>query len=276
MSAVHVPVLAAELIGLLDPQPGDIAIDCTFGGGGHARLLAQRLGRAARSSRSTATRSPRSASPSSRARCRARRASSAPRSPTRSRSCATRGYRPTTSTSISGCHRCRWIARARLLLLLRRAAGHAHGPRADAQRARGRQSLGPAQPRADPARLRGGAPAVRSPRRSSAGARCSSTRRRIWSRDLGDPGARALRRRYPAKRSFQALRIAVNDELDRSIAPCRSRGTACAWAECSPACRSTPWRTAASSASSSPARPAASARRTSRSASAVASLRPGC
>jgi 16S rRNA (cytosine1402-N4)-methyltransferase len=44
MPTVHVPVLAAELIELLDPQPGDTAIDCTFGGGGHARLLAQRLG----------------------------------------------------------------------------------------------------------------------------------------------------------------------------------------------------------------------------------------
>src|ERR1700730_1453226 len=40
----HVPVLAAELLQLLDPQPGQTAIDCTFGDGGHARLLAKRLG----------------------------------------------------------------------------------------------------------------------------------------------------------------------------------------------------------------------------------------
>ncbi|MGZ6708547.1 MAG: 16S rRNA (cytosine(1402)-N(4))-methyltransferase, partial [Solirubrobacteraceae bacterium] len=40
----HVPVLAAELIDLLDPQPGEVAVDCTFGGGGHARLVADRLG----------------------------------------------------------------------------------------------------------------------------------------------------------------------------------------------------------------------------------------
>ena len=40
----HLPVLAAELIELLDPQPGQTAIDCTFGDGGHARLLAGRLG----------------------------------------------------------------------------------------------------------------------------------------------------------------------------------------------------------------------------------------
>jgi 16S rRNA (cytosine1402-N4)-methyltransferase len=46
MTAVHIPVLAGELIGLLDPQPGQVAIDCTFGGGGHARLVARRLGSA--------------------------------------------------------------------------------------------------------------------------------------------------------------------------------------------------------------------------------------
>jgi 16S rRNA (cytosine1402-N4)-methyltransferase len=40
----HVPVLATELLELLDPQPGQTAIDCTFGDGGHARLLAARLG----------------------------------------------------------------------------------------------------------------------------------------------------------------------------------------------------------------------------------------
>jgi 16S rRNA (cytosine1402-N4)-methyltransferase len=40
----HTPVLAAELLALLDPQPGQTAIDCTFGDGGHARLLAERLG----------------------------------------------------------------------------------------------------------------------------------------------------------------------------------------------------------------------------------------
>ncbi len=42
----HVPVLATELLELLDPRPGQTAIDCTFGDGGHARLLAERLGSA--------------------------------------------------------------------------------------------------------------------------------------------------------------------------------------------------------------------------------------
>jgi 16S rRNA (cytosine1402-N4)-methyltransferase len=44
MTESHVPVLAGELIDLLDPAPGETAIDCTFGGGGHARLLAERIG----------------------------------------------------------------------------------------------------------------------------------------------------------------------------------------------------------------------------------------
>jgi 16S rRNA (cytosine1402-N4)-methyltransferase len=44
MTRTHVPVLAGELIDLLDPQPGETAIDCTFGGGGHARLVAGRIG----------------------------------------------------------------------------------------------------------------------------------------------------------------------------------------------------------------------------------------
>ncbi len=44
MTQTHIPVLAGELIDLLDPHPGEIAVDCTFGGGGHARLIAERIG----------------------------------------------------------------------------------------------------------------------------------------------------------------------------------------------------------------------------------------
>jgi 16S rRNA (cytosine1402-N4)-methyltransferase len=44
MTRAHVPVLAGELIEVLDPAPGMIAVDCTFGAGGHARLVAERLG----------------------------------------------------------------------------------------------------------------------------------------------------------------------------------------------------------------------------------------
>src|SRR5271168_4986597 len=45
--AGHTPVLAGELVAALgldrDPPPR-VAIDCTFGDGGHARLLTERLG----------------------------------------------------------------------------------------------------------------------------------------------------------------------------------------------------------------------------------------
>ncbi|HWF72252.1 MAG TPA: 16S rRNA (cytosine(1402)-N(4))-methyltransferase RsmH [Solirubrobacteraceae bacterium] len=44
MNQVHIPVLAGELIDLLDPREGDVAVDCTVGGGGHARLIAERIG----------------------------------------------------------------------------------------------------------------------------------------------------------------------------------------------------------------------------------------
>jgi len=44
MPRTHVPVLAGELIEALDPQPGQIAVDCTLGAAGHARLVADRIG----------------------------------------------------------------------------------------------------------------------------------------------------------------------------------------------------------------------------------------
>jgi 16S rRNA (cytosine1402-N4)-methyltransferase len=44
MSRSHVPVLASELIDLTAPAAGDVAVDCTFGAGGHARPVAERIG----------------------------------------------------------------------------------------------------------------------------------------------------------------------------------------------------------------------------------------
>jgi 16S rRNA (cytosine1402-N4)-methyltransferase len=44
MASDHKPVMADELLGLLSPEPGQIAVDCTFGGGGHARRVAEALG----------------------------------------------------------------------------------------------------------------------------------------------------------------------------------------------------------------------------------------
>jgi 16S rRNA (cytosine1402-N4)-methyltransferase len=42
--ARHVPVLAREVVALLDPQPGEIWVDATVGAGGHTRLIAERIG----------------------------------------------------------------------------------------------------------------------------------------------------------------------------------------------------------------------------------------
>ena len=48
MTPAHVPVLAAELVELIDPARGETAVDCTFGAGGHARLVAERIGASGR------------------------------------------------------------------------------------------------------------------------------------------------------------------------------------------------------------------------------------
>jgi 16S rRNA (cytosine1402-N4)-methyltransferase len=40
----HLPVLAPELTSLMAPAPGQTAVDCTFGAGGHARRIAEMLG----------------------------------------------------------------------------------------------------------------------------------------------------------------------------------------------------------------------------------------
>ena len=39
MTKTHVPVLAGELIELIDPHPGEVAVDCTVGGGGQTLRL---------------------------------------------------------------------------------------------------------------------------------------------------------------------------------------------------------------------------------------------
>jgi 16S rRNA (cytosine1402-N4)-methyltransferase len=44
----HVPVLATQVLHFLNPEPGQTIIDCTLGGGGHARLIADKLGPAGR------------------------------------------------------------------------------------------------------------------------------------------------------------------------------------------------------------------------------------
>ena len=39
----HLPVLPAEVLQALDPQPGQVLVDATVGAGGHSRLLAEKI-----------------------------------------------------------------------------------------------------------------------------------------------------------------------------------------------------------------------------------------
>jgi 16S rRNA (cytosine1402-N4)-methyltransferase len=41
---IHVPVLLDEVLEALDPRPGDVMVDATFGAGGHSRVIAERIG----------------------------------------------------------------------------------------------------------------------------------------------------------------------------------------------------------------------------------------
>src|SRR6516225_86789 len=40
----HRPVLLAEVLAVLEPRPGDVVIDCTLGGAGHAVELLRQIG----------------------------------------------------------------------------------------------------------------------------------------------------------------------------------------------------------------------------------------
>ena len=40
----HIPVMLDEVLHWLAPQPGQVLVDGTLGGGGHARAIAERVG----------------------------------------------------------------------------------------------------------------------------------------------------------------------------------------------------------------------------------------
>jgi 16S rRNA (cytosine1402-N4)-methyltransferase len=42
-AGMHVPIMVAEVLACLEPAPGETVVDCTLGGGGHARALLARV-----------------------------------------------------------------------------------------------------------------------------------------------------------------------------------------------------------------------------------------
>ena len=42
-AGTHLPIMVDEVVGCLRPRPGEVAVDCTLGGGGHARAILERL-----------------------------------------------------------------------------------------------------------------------------------------------------------------------------------------------------------------------------------------
>src|SRR3981189_2310928 len=42
-AGIHRPIMVEEVLRCLRPRPGDVAVDCTLGGGGHAQALLERV-----------------------------------------------------------------------------------------------------------------------------------------------------------------------------------------------------------------------------------------
>ena len=223
----HVPVLAREVRELLAVRPGETVVDCTFGAGGHARAAGRGLG--GEGALVAIDRDPSARRTSRR---------SADALPGMSSSAALRG-------NFAPCLR-------NLAATGVRADAILHGPRRllDAARpARARLLLrhdAPLDMRMDPADA-APPPTLVNELRRAASSRAIFRRygeeryaRQIARAIVRAPRERAVRRRtgelvetikraiptparfgrgHPAKRVFQALRIAVNDELGRSPRP---------------------------------------------------------
>ena len=215
----HVPVLADEVRALLALEPGHTLVDATFGAGGHASLLARDLHGDGK-------------------------VIAIDRDPTvrpyfehfrRTAGCQTRFLRGDFSIVLTQLAENGVRADAILLDLGvssmqldrpergfsyadRRAARHAHGPlgRILGARARERGRRARARARSSVATARS-ATRARSPARSAAVAASSRSSARASSSTRSRSAIPAPARfgdGHPAKRVFQALRIAVNEELD--------------------------------------------------------------
>ena len=212
MTRTHVPVLAGELIEALDPAPGSLAVDCTFGAGGHARLVAERLGAAGEIV--CIDRDPQAEEHftelASEVACATRfiAGNYADVLPELHRGGAAGGpplYGPRHLLDAGG------RVGARLLLFLRRAARHAHGHLAGARRAHDPERVARGPPGRDHPRVRRGA--LRAPHRA---------------RDRAPPRARADRHHHGAGGRDQARRAdtrAVRGRSPARAAPSRRSGS---------------------------------------------------
>ena len=215
----HVPVLTAELIELLDPEPESRVIDCTFGAGGHATAVSAAAGPSGTLYRLR----PRSDRASILRRVATGTARAGPLLPGRLRReplpygpRRAQGH-PYLHGSGSQQHADRH-RRAGLLLQLRRSPRHAHGPGGLPDRRRDPQQLATRFAWAAPSSIsaRSATPvASRGPSFVDA-TDPRSPARRSWSTPSKEaiPTPARFGSRNPARRVFQALRIAVNDELE--------------------------------------------------------------
>ena len=268
MELGHLPVMPVEVLGTLAPAPGSLQIDATVGGGGHTERILE------------------AASPDGRVlgldadqaaieRVALRLARFGDRLVLRQAN-----FRELASVApaagfgaVDGALFDLGLSSFQLADRDRGFGFRAGGPLdmrfdTDARRARRPSCSRPSTPTSSPrcsastARSR---PPGRSPRPSSPPARPRRSRPpRTWPQlveRVSPVNPRQRRRIHPATRVFQALRIAVNEELDAlPEGPRRRRRPAAARAAASSSCPTTRSRTASSSASSPPSAAAASAR----------------